>query len=92
MSVKLKKLAGQNRYCIFIIFFYSSLHLHPLLRFKLQPIHGTQILSRGVCVSLCCSRGVLMVRAMREVKRWVKNRLRRTAWVCFTKLYLLAIS
>lgn len=29
---------------------------------------------------------------MRQVKRWVKNRLRRTAWVCFTKLYLLAIS
>ncbi|TNN65239.1 hypothetical protein EYF80_024528 [Liparis tanakae] len=29
----------------------SSLHLHPLLRFKLQPIHGTQILSRGVWVS-----------------------------------------
>lgn len=51
-----------NSYCNSIT--VRSLHLHPLLRFKLQPIHGTQILSRGVCVSFLCSV-VLMVRAMK---------------------------
>lgn len=42
----------------------SLLHLHPLLQFKLQPIHGTQILSSGVWVRHFWSVGVLTVRAM----------------------------
>lgn len=76
VEVKAEQIAArQNRKCI-LIFFYSGwfpLHLHPLLRFKLQPIHGTQILSRGVCVSFFCSVDVLMVRAMRpewQVEEW----------------------
>lgn len=79
--------ARQNRKCI-PIFFYSSWfspHLHPLLRFKLQPIHGTQILSRGVCVSFFCSVDVLMVRAMRpewQVEEWAWTTEAHSSAIC----------